>query len=1030
MYLDFVKKFLKYFNITSSQFGRCDLPYDTTPEELSNVATRLTKEIRYYNNVIYKEAFKSEAADALQTIIKQAAAAYKSQVEDLLVTNIYRLSSVQTDNLLQSFGFPKTALPLYVKKQILKNLVEAYKHKGTLKSTDLIKSIAPGYNIFELFYVNDDPSFQVRTSYLTSANDRILVGITFPYESAESDKFWNLTYEDAQQWPYRYAMSPFYAGLNIIDVYANLEAIIKLRRFAYDDLQVWLNNPDQYDNRKVLHIEPFPSLVSYLELYLLFQYVTLKMKGKSYIATTTLSYMYQGDISNIESDYDSYFKQKQTTSEQGKFNIEVNDIRLKDVWSILNPDDNTRFDLFQVHLGQLDDEVSFRNENFLLVYGRDINDNKFKLKIIDKQDPRKVVSIDIPISIIKPAIFYFKHRVILYGGYNLDGTRSFKRYVINLNSNKISEYDIDQTNWLADPKQVRVENRVFVLSRAGSCRGSIFQFTLDGIPEKLIVQLDDQVLDLDRVKFIQYDSNKLFILAWNTITKTFKALIIDESLEHIIVDVSCLVYTQLSHRNVSKLYKCLKDENLFALSYGRNIYFYCDNTIVSISLDYRYGDYRDYLMPKSISRLLVPTYVNNTKLRKYKLPTTIFRDRNGIIDLNITDTQYWLNWPFTKFCGSCPILPKHNILIQLAEEKAKEALGIDDPLLQQYPNMAFCDLYYDKSNYKYDNLIINFPNDDIILPTCKNIYDWDLDYDRYDQFDIELDCFLPEVDDEKFIEYYPKTENSLYYKTRLPETIRISLYAKDICSYFADFKQIIDTGSLENPSSFILSKKENNELVLTYVIPTIHRSNYETDLNVTYDCQEQDSPLCFVLKKLTGRKELFTKDSNDLHVADNIDELHDFLTQLNRDNMTYLDNTDDLSQVEYNLAYTISKLAPGANFVYMIPDVVQVVKDLVLPIQSRPLFEGDMIVIDDPIADYVHLTDDINHQLIKQLNDFVNLEDSWQLYIYNKFTDNVELDDSTFGFLDLRVCKYDDGHKFDEYLNYSTLFEYCQENEI
>jgi hypothetical protein len=136
-----------------------------------------------------------------------------------------------------------------------------------------------------------------------------------------------------------------------------------------------------------------------------------------------------------------------------------------------------------------------------------------------------------------------------------------------------------------------------------------------------------------------------------------------------------------------------------------------------------------------------------------------------------------------------------------------------------------------------------------------------------------------------------------------------------------------------------------------------------------------NSPFCKRESILNDRTQKFISNVPELPQFTNISDLQNFLTTLNPANVQTILQTTDYTVLMYDLLYNISQFYPNSNFLYNVNlnSLYQPVLDQFLPIYSRPLLDSYSIFINDPVGDWIALTNFTDILPIKQVFDDVKI---------------------------------------------------------
>jgi hypothetical protein len=305
-----LQQYIQNFQIQSYYQGYSQTPPANTNSKLVSMNVTQNSNWQNFINTISLSAFDSETASAFIQLFTQANSSMASLYQTFDITDVRNLSLTQLQNLLSSFGFPTITVPSYVKANILTNLVANYKIKSTpLSVNNMLNLIANNsIKIVEMYFANDDPEFVGNTTIQLINYPNLSYSIVVPYSAAENDKYWQITYEQAQQWPYKYTMSPYYSIINVIDNTANLEALIRLRTSALSDYIYYLNHPTTFLQRQILNIEELPNQISYLELYFYPIFINMLQRNQTLLGQETKNYMYYDlSLQNYTNDFNTDF---------------------------------------------------------------------------------------------------------------------------------------------------------------------------------------------------------------------------------------------------------------------------------------------------------------------------------------------------------------------------------------------------------------------------------------------------------------------------------------------------------------------------------------------------------------------------------------------------------------------------------------------------------------------------------------------------------------------------------------------------
>jgi len=305
-----LQQYIQNFQIQSYYQGYSQTPPPNTNSKLVSMNVTQNSNWQNFINTTSLSVFNSETAAAFIQLFNQATSSMATLYQTFDITDVRNLSLTQLQNLLSSFGFPAITVPSYVKANILTNLVSNYKIKSTPLSVNNMLNIIANNSIklIEMYFANDDPEFVGNTTIQLINYPNLLYSIVAPYSAAENDKYWQITYEQAQQWPYKYTMSPYYSLINVIDNTANMEALIRLRTQALADYIYYLNNPTTFSQRQILSIEELPNQISYLELYFYPIFINMLEQNQTLLGQETKNYMYYDTtLQNYTNDFNIDF---------------------------------------------------------------------------------------------------------------------------------------------------------------------------------------------------------------------------------------------------------------------------------------------------------------------------------------------------------------------------------------------------------------------------------------------------------------------------------------------------------------------------------------------------------------------------------------------------------------------------------------------------------------------------------------------------------------------------------------------------
>jgi len=305
-----LQQYIQNFQIQSYYQGYSQKPPPNTNSKLVSMNVTQNSNWQNFINTISLPIFESEASSAFIQLFNQSISSMTTLYQTFDITDVRNLSLTQLQNLLSSFGFPTITVPSYVKANILTNLVANYKIKSTPLSVNNMLNIIANNSIklIEMYFANDNPEFVGNTTIQLINYPNLLYSIVVPYSAAENDKYWQLTYEQAQQWPYKYTMSPYYSIINVIDNTANMESLIRLRTQALADYIYYLNNPTTFSQRQILNIEELPNQISYLELYFYPIFINMLEQNQTLLGQETKNYMYYDTtLQNYTNDFNTDF---------------------------------------------------------------------------------------------------------------------------------------------------------------------------------------------------------------------------------------------------------------------------------------------------------------------------------------------------------------------------------------------------------------------------------------------------------------------------------------------------------------------------------------------------------------------------------------------------------------------------------------------------------------------------------------------------------------------------------------------------
>jgi len=146
-----------------------------------------------------------------------------------------------------------------------------------------------------------------------------------------------------------------------------------------------------------------------------------------------------------------------------------------------------------------------------------------------------------------------------------------------------------------------------------------------------------------------------------------------------------------------------------------------------------------------------------------------------------------------------------------------------------------------------------------------------------------------------------------------------------------------------------------------------------------------NSPFCKRESILNDRTQKFISNVPELPQFTNISDLQDFLTQLNSSNIQTILQTSDYTVLMYDLLYNISQFYPNSNFLYDVNlnSLYQPILDQFLPIYSRPLIDSYSIFVNDPVGDWIALTNFVDVAPIVQVFD--------DLKVFEKLSNKVNV---------------------------------------
>ncbi len=1014
MYTNLIEQFLQYFNITSYLFDRCDLPYNVTSQDVSVASTQLSKEIDFYNNVIYQTTFQSPQSDGIQTVFKQVTAAMKSLLQSFEINNIYSLTSDKVDNLLTSFGFSNISLPLYIKQDILQVLVYCYKNKGTLNVQTIFDAIYPHFEFTELFFNKNLFTFQ---GTITINGDQQIINL--PVQPVISnDIYWQLTTEQLQAWPESYVLSPYLTGYNIVSVTDNNAASAMLRTLSVQQLTQFNSNPSIYRNTyQTIQLDPIPFTISWLEIYLLLRYIFLLNQNVSFLIPNLNSYLFYNrkdsnnnpDYSLFNSDYSANFLQEQTLPQQQIGTVNITDVSIKSITSLKPVIDSTITANIQLsNIAQLNDISYGAFKDVTIIYGSDING--YQLLLFDTYNSGNYVQYTVDIQLLNPTIFYNDRVIMLYGGYNLDGTKNYNVYYIDMTTNESYSRAIAQNLWYGNSSVVQSDSEFFVLVKDGNCSGCIFSTSTSAIDYRLLYKLDPSVINIQNT--ITFNFNGKLGLMAPDINNHLHLIVIDHQYNHFVYDMLCLLK---ANNNASNIYYSLMNNTItYVIPDGENelFLFTSDNIIYKVIVSLEQGESQTYIIPMYMSSTLTPYYEASLYSPTYEDPNVVNSITiSGFINLSNSE-NYYQNWPYYKLCYWCSPENYSNFL----------SIGITESILQfQNPNTNILDTYTIPTTlpnvcttlYEFGTQTESSNNQGVDYDT-NLIYDQssvsgglltDYVYDNISSCGLDYDSLLTYDSSTQYYWvpalplYQDLTINSMYKSLDLPSYLMVLLsitnLQEDIIS--VNNLQVINSSSGTPVHSIIYTNGTN--IYLSYIISKIGEVVYQSTTNTTFCCTTEESctqtssnsPLCFVMNALQNRQTLFENSyllPYSSPILSNQDILN-LISQLNSNLYDYvLSSQFNASIVNYSLSLYLDNLYSGANFVQLDPTIINSLSTMFLPIHSRFASLGHLIQINDPIGDYVSLTDLVGNF------PFINLYENISLLDY------IHRNDLTYSILD------------------------------
>jgi len=1029
-----LEDFLKYFTVTSAHFNRDDVPKNISPTDLSIVSTQLGKELDYYDSVIKLPAFDSLLSNAIQDNLKQSSASIKSVFQQSKVTNPYKISDIQVNNLLKSFGFNFPLLP-DISRQVLQKLVSSYKNKGTLNITNLLNTIIVGTRIIELLYVNDDPSFIGKTSISTSTGDIVPYTFRFPYSYTNNDIHWKLSLTDAKNYPYNYAMSPFYAQATIIDQQANIQTIIKIRTQAKIDYNIWNSDPSSYDSRKVLKIDPFPNTISYLDAYLFVKYCLSKLYNVNVKDRVGTNYMYyKDDLSTLPSDFkDAYLRDTSPTS--WEFDTKLLEFKVDPIMIV--PDSKvSQFEDAVVESNVYEYAVG-NNDIYSVLYtvSQDSNGNPVSssVNILDYNNPLIKVSIPFPEIIHNATIVPTISKVYIFGGTDTSNNDIGYYYTIDLENHTIIKHD-GSIN-LSKSSVVNLHDLHYIVVKEGPCAGNVYKLKKGNL--ELVTKLNTK-LDFSKIVAEPYMDNYCILFTRDIETNLVKVLLLEED-KYFVTDITCYLLQQSNYYELYRIYNSLLSDNLKVICNGNNVYIFDGQYYLSqVKFDFLYGPLHNRIVARNVSGLYQDAYTSELadNPNDVLLPNVTYDSKFINKDIvyptyNITSSEVlnqevqvsasscyrlFINrtvdgktdelWPFSFV--NCDVCNPEFQVVPLIKDKQYDNDGIYDKYAKNnkltLPHISDKNLADILKNQHYDLLTydIFYKNGELVLPpvTCRTLREPEISsycsvfYDSSKKYDKSFKYLVLK----NKLPYYRNTSGNCLSSEFTPNNDNLSsvkgdLIDNDIYKYVKvpDYIAIIEyllsaRSDSQTPVDYVISFNNslytsfrldsNNNVTMTMYYSYIKYKKITEKFDISYLCNNQStSPLCWFINKSNLRHDKFLTDNQDLPIFNTTEELYNLLYKLSPANITYLDNTKQYFTALYGILYTFSKLTDSSNLLYLVNYDISDIVNFVTPIHSRSLYNGYLLVEDDPVLDLVPLSDNIKINPYKEVYDHIKISD-------------------------------------------------------
>ena len=635
----------KYFDIISKNQGRLENPINFSSEsDKSNALASFSKYNTFYDSVISQALYDTDASKRLFELLSQSLASNKSILNDLQDTsNPFKVKEDLLNNLIKSFGFPFVDFNNYTNKQILLNLVKNYKIKGTLQSVkNMLDITIPGrIGINEIYFekINNTPYFTESIVSQIPGNDEIKTKLLYDVENyTRLDPHWMLSRNDLQSYPVNKAMSPYFGVDLFINTESNIIAIELLRTNAAKEYEIYLDGKESgdmtdYENTKTIKIDLLPKPINYLELYEFIRYLYTGLNNLNNDVDDVLeqpSYTYtplddNADIiiDETESQFKTRYCNDFGTIESKISNCKiVSKIRNIPVINYPSQAASNTYMINNLHNAGF----TVMGNKLIIVGGKFSDTSAMNTKMYigspySLDDP--IYEVELGISIIDPIVApsSYCNKVCITGGYNEDGTKNYKTYLVNLLNYQVTQIsDISPTVWMKNPYLVTSNKITYIISRDDNdyCKGSISIWNICRNYKELKALIDPNDYDLSTIKGSVDKKNRLFITVKSKLSGGTRILMLDPDPRYeLFVDITELLIKQMSgvkRRQFAKL--LFNNEPIISLSGDFLFLIYKDektNKPIYHTFRITYEEsstIKEKIKPKLISGMLIPSRIS------------------------------------------------------------------------------------------------------------------------------------------------------------------------------------------------------------------------------------------------------------------------------------------------------------------------------------------------------------------------------------------------------------------------------------